>query len=103
MLSKITDHKLSGSNYLDWSKTIRLFLRSIDKDDHLTDTAPSNESKQAWLREDARLFLQIRNSIDSEIMLGILAHEKIFVLLAEIINKIKFFIYHLYELKAIVS
>ena len=73
ILSKITDHKLSGSNYLDWSKTIRLFLRSIDKDDHLTDTAPSDESKQAWLREDARLFLQIRNSIGSEVI-GLVNH-----------------------------
>ena len=73
VLSKITDHKLNGSNFLDWSKTIRLFLRSIDKDNHLTDMPPSDESKQAWLREDARLFLQIRNSIDSEVI-GLVNH-----------------------------
>ena len=73
VLSKITDHKLNGSNFLDWSKTIRLFLRSIDKDNHLTDMAPSDDSKQAWLREDARLFLQIRNSIDSEVI-GLVNH-----------------------------
>ena len=37
VMSKITDHKLIVSNYLEWSKTIRLYLRSNDKDDHLID------------------------------------------------------------------
>ena len=38
------------------------------------------------------------------ILLGILAHEKIlFVILDEIINKIKFDIYYLSELKAVIS
>ncbi|XP_071900889.1 uncharacterized protein [Coffea arabica] len=68
VMSKITDHKFNNSNYLDWSKTVRLFLRSIDKDNHLTDDPPKDSSRQTWLREDARLFLQIRNSIDSEVI-----------------------------------
>ena len=67
--SKITEHKLSGKNFLDWSKTIRIYLRSIDRDDHLTDDPPvDGEEKKVWLREDAKLFLQIRNSIDNEIV-----------------------------------
>lgn len=73
VMSKITDHKLNGSNYLDWSKTVRLYLRSIDKDTHLTDDPPNDDSRQTWLREDARLFLQIRNSIDSEVI-GLINH-----------------------------
>ncbi|KAL5810382.1 hypothetical protein ACOSQ3_027084 [Xanthoceras sorbifolium] len=73
VMSKITDHKLNGSNYLDWSKTVWLYLRSIDKDTHLTDDPPKDESRQTWLREDARLFLQIRNSIDSEVI-GLINH-----------------------------
>lgn len=32
----------------------------------MTDSFPSDESRQTWLREDARIFLQIRNSIDGE-------------------------------------
>ncbi|XP_071912580.1 uncharacterized protein [Coffea arabica] len=68
VMSKITDHKLNNSNYLDWSKTVHLYLRSIDKDNHLTDDPPKDGSRQTWLREDARLFLQIRNSIDSEVI-----------------------------------
>ncbi|KAL2497169.1 histone methyltransferase [Abeliophyllum distichum] len=68
VMSKITEHRLNGSNYLDWSKTVRLYLRSIDKDDHMTNDPPQDDSTQAWLREDARLFLQIRNSIDGEVI-----------------------------------
>ncbi|KAK9714444.1 hypothetical protein RND81_06G095100 [Saponaria officinalis] len=41
VMSKITDHKLNGSNYLDWSKSVRLYLRSIAKDDHLKDDPPT--------------------------------------------------------------
>ncbi|XP_028762948.1 uncharacterized protein LOC114721283 [Neltuma alba] len=67
-ITKITDHKLTWINYLDWSKTIRLYLRSIEKEDHLTDDPPTTDSKKTWLRDDARLFFQIRNSIDSEII-----------------------------------
>ncbi|XP_071933223.1 uncharacterized protein [Coffea arabica] len=67
-MSKITDHKLNNSNYLDWSKTVRLYLRSIDKNNHLTDDPPKDGSRQTWLREDTRLFLQIWNSIDSEVI-----------------------------------
>ena len=29
MMSKITEDKLTGPNYSDWSKTTRLYLRSI--------------------------------------------------------------------------
>lgn len=72
VMSKITYHKLDGSNYQDWSKTVRLYLRNIDKDAHLTDDPPEIGPKQkngtctsqqkedlTWLIEDARLFLQI--------------------------------------------
>ncbi|KAL3537868.1 hypothetical protein ACH5RR_001234 [Cinchona calisaya] len=72
--TKITEHKLNGRNYLDWSKTVRVYLRSIDKDDHLIDEPPSDDAaKKAWLREDARIFLQIRNSIDTEVI-GLINH-----------------------------
>lgn len=70
MMPKITDRKLTGINYMEWSKTVRLYLRSMDKDDHLIkDPLTSTEQEdQIWLREDARLFLQIRNSIDIEVI-----------------------------------
>ena len=70
IMSKITDRKLTNTNYLEWSKTIRLYLRSIDKDDHLIKDPPTTQEPNdlTWLREDARLFLQIRNSIDNEVI-----------------------------------
>ncbi len=43
-------------------------MRSIDKDDHLTQDPSTNDTMQTWMREDARLFLQIRNSINSEVI-----------------------------------
>ncbi|KAK6118704.1 hypothetical protein DH2020_047561 [Rehmannia glutinosa] len=73
VMSKITDHKLNRSNYLDWSKTVRLYLRSISMDKHLTEDPPTGDSKDSWLCDDARLFLQIRNSIDSDVV-GMINH-----------------------------
>src|SRR5262249_53337319 len=72
-LSKITDHKLNDNNFLAWSKTIKVYLHSIDKDDHLLQEPPTDATRQVWLRDDARLFLQIRNSIDSEVI-GLINH-----------------------------
>lgn len=33
--SKITKHKLNGSNYYDWSQMIWFYLRNIEKDDYI--------------------------------------------------------------------
>ena len=68
ILSRITEQKLTASNYSEWAKTIRIYLRSIEKDDHLTKDSPQDSKKQAWLRDDSKLFLQIRNSINPEVM-----------------------------------
>ena len=46
MISKITKDKLTGSNYLDWSKTIRLYLRSIRMVSHLDKDPPADDSKE---------------------------------------------------------
>ncbi|VFQ60815.1 unnamed protein product, partial [Cuscuta campestris] len=73
-MSKITERKLNSSNYLEWVTTIKLYLRSTDKDDHMTDDPPKDATtKKVWLRDDARLFLQIRNSIDGDV-LGLVGH-----------------------------
>ena len=49
VLSRITEHKLTASNYSEWAKTIRIYLRSIEKDDHLSEDPPQDNKKQAWL------------------------------------------------------
>ncbi|EOY21578.1 Uncharacterized protein TCM_013430 [Theobroma cacao] len=68
VMTKVTKHKLNGSNYLDWSKIVWIYLRSIDKDDHITNDPPTDNKRQTWMREDEGLFLQIRNSINSGII-----------------------------------
>ena len=44
MMSKITEEKLTGLNYLDWSKTVRLYLRSIRMTNHLTEDPLTDDS-----------------------------------------------------------
>ena len=68
MMFKIMEHKLNGLNHLEWSKTIRLYVRSIRMVAHLTKDLPTDDSKEQWMEEDVRLYLQIRNSIDSEVI-----------------------------------
>ncbi|KAL6331836.1 hypothetical protein AAG906_020180 [Vitis piasezkii] len=67
IVSKITEHKLNGSNYIEWSKTIKIYLRSVAKDDHLTEEPPNDHTRKLWMQDDARLFLQMKNSINSDI------------------------------------
>ena len=68
IMSKITEDKLIGHNYSDWSKTICLYLRSIRSASHLDKDPPMDDSKERWLEDDARLFLQIRKSIDDKVL-----------------------------------
>ena len=68
MMSKITEDRMTGPNYSDWSKTIRLYLRSIHLASHLDKDPPTDDSKEQWLEDDARLFLKIRNSIDGKVL-----------------------------------
>ena len=44
MMSKITEDKLTSPNYLDWSKTICLYLRSIRMSSHLDKDPPTDDS-----------------------------------------------------------
>ena len=67
MMFKIIEHKLIGHNYLEWSKMIRIYVRSIRMASHLTKNPLTDDLKEQWMEEDARLFLQIGNSIDSKL------------------------------------
>ena len=40
---------------------------------HLTKDSPTNDSKEQWMEKDARLFIQIHNSIDSKVP-GLVTH-----------------------------
>ena len=69
MMSKITEDKLTSPNYSDWSKTICLYLRSIRMANHLDKNPHTDDLKERWLEDDARLFLQIRNTIGSKVLI----------------------------------
>ena len=73
MMSKITEDKLIGPNYLEWTKTIRIYVRSVRIGGHLTKDPPIDDSKEQWMEEDARLFIQLRKYIDSKV-LGLVNH-----------------------------
>ena len=73
MMSKITENKPTSPNYLEWSKTIRIYVRSVRIGGHLTKDPPADDSKKQWMEEDAHLFIQIRNSIDNKV-LGLVNH-----------------------------
>ena len=45
MMSKILEDKLTSPNYSDWSKTIRLYLRSIRMASHLSKDPATSDSK----------------------------------------------------------
>ena len=50
------------------------YLRSTDMDDHMTkDPLEDAKKKKDWLRDDVRLYLQIKNFIESEII-GLVEH-----------------------------
>ena len=55
MMSKITEDKLIGPNYLEWSKTIRIYVRSVRMGGHLTKDPPFDDLKEQWMEEDACL------------------------------------------------
>lgn len=64
IVTRITHNKLYDSNFFEWSKMVRVYLRSIGKASHLT-SDPPDDVKEQWLQDDAKLFLQIWNSIES--------------------------------------
>ena len=73
VMSKITEDKLTGPNYLEWSKTIRIYVKSVRMGGHLTKDPPADDLKEQWIEEDALLFIQICNSIDNKV-LGLVNH-----------------------------
>ena len=73
MMSKIKEDKLTNPNYLEWRKTIRIYFGSVRMGSHLTKDPRIDDLKEQWMEEDARLFIQIRNSIDNKV-LGLVNH-----------------------------
>ena len=64
---RVTDNKLNGTNYFEWIKTIRLYVRSMGMASHLDSDPPTAGNHDLWLQQDARMFLQIINSIEPSV------------------------------------
>ncbi|KAJ9564855.1 LOW QUALITY PROTEIN: hypothetical protein OSB04_000821 [Centaurea solstitialis] len=64
---RLTDNKLNGSNFFEWSKTIRIYLRSMGMASHLKSDPPTGKDSDSWLQSDARLYLQIINTIEPSV------------------------------------
>lgn len=64
--SRVTDNKLNGT-YFEWIKTIRLYVRSVGMVSHLDSDPPIEGDRDIWLQQDARMFLQIINSIEPSV------------------------------------
>ncbi|RCU35078.1 hypothetical protein DVA81_18085, partial [Acinetobacter baumannii] len=67
-MAKITDEKLNSINYFYWNKTVRLYLRSVSQERHLINNPPAeiDPKYSEWMRIDAQLLIQIRNSIEPD-------------------------------------
>ena len=47
--SRVTDNKLNGTNYFEWIKTIRLYVRSMGMASHMDSDPPTDGSRDLWL------------------------------------------------------
>lgn len=54
---KITNKKLNYLYYLDSNKTIWIYQRNVDMDNHLVEDPPTNDVRQQWIQDDVCLFL----------------------------------------------
>ena len=64
---RVTNNILNGTNYFEWIKTIRMYVRSMGMASHLDSDPPSSGSRDLWLQHDARMFLHIINSIEPSV------------------------------------
>uniref|UniRef100_A0A2N9GH48 Integrase catalytic domain-containing protein n=1 Tax=Fagus sylvatica TaxID=28930 RepID=A0A2N9GH48_FAGSY len=60
--------KLKGSNYLQWSRAVRVFLTGRGKESYLMTTKPTDATKiPQWLQEDAQIMTWLWNSLEPEV------------------------------------
>ena len=68
LFGSMTSTKLRGSNYLQWSRAVTVFLKARSKASCLTTTKPSYATKGAlWEQEDAQIMTWLWNSLEPKI------------------------------------
>lgn len=67
----ITSHKLNGNNFLQWSQSVKLFIRGRGKFDYLTGTnarpTEEDEGSERWEAENSMIMSWLINSMDSSV------------------------------------
>jgi uncharacterized membrane protein YgcG len=64
----MTSTKLKGSNYLQWSRAVLVFLTGRGKESYLTTTKPTDATKiSKWIKEDAQIMTWLWNSLDPDV------------------------------------
>jgi len=68
----VTNHKLNGLNYLQWSQSVMMFISGKGRDDYLTGAAvpPAKTDKQykLWRSENNMVMSWLINSMTTEII-----------------------------------
>jgi hypothetical protein len=60
--------KLKGSNYLQWSRAVLVFLTGRGKESYLTTTKPTDATKiSKWIKEDAQIMTWLWNSLEPDV------------------------------------
>uniref|UniRef100_A0A2N9H3N1 Integrase catalytic domain-containing protein n=1 Tax=Fagus sylvatica TaxID=28930 RepID=A0A2N9H3N1_FAGSY len=60
--------KLKGSNYLQWSRAVIVFLTGRGKESYLTTTKPTDATKiSTWIKEDAQIMTWLWNSLEPDV------------------------------------
>uniref|UniRef100_A0A2N9FUB4 Integrase catalytic domain-containing protein n=1 Tax=Fagus sylvatica TaxID=28930 RepID=A0A2N9FUB4_FAGSY len=60
--------KLKGSNYLQWSRAVLVFLTGRGKESYLTTTKPTDTTKiSTWIKEDAQIMTWLWNSLEPDV------------------------------------
>jgi hypothetical protein len=64
----MTSTKLKGSNYLQWSRAVLVFLTGRGKESYLTTTKPTDATKiSKWIKEDAQIMTWLWNSLEPDV------------------------------------
>ena len=75
----ITGHKLTGRNFLQWSKSMLIYIRGKDKDEYLTEgiTKPAKEvaGYRKWKTENNLVMSWLLNSMNNDISENFLLFE----------------------------
>ena len=68
---QITQHKLDGTNYLEWSQSVLLVIRGKGKLDYLTGDKPkpaaTEPTYQTWVSENSMVMAWLVNSMEKKL------------------------------------